>query len=172
MVKLRWVEIKMSDKAKIARSSQVRSPQLGDQGLERSAVLSGGIQETMIDLLEGYLPEWVRMPMLRLLLYAWFFEWFLSSIGLIFFSTAFLTVCVVIMGGNLRSATPATHSLITAVHCIWFLISRLHHHSTSPVQWTAVALCGTLKTSGVGNMLLFEMDGGGDRHLLQAILTW
>ena len=123
-------------------------------------MLSGGIQENMIDLPEGYPPEWVGMLMLMPLLHAWSFGWFLCSIGLIFISTVFLTVCV-IMGGNLRSMTPATHSLITAVRCIWFLISRLRRRLTSPVQWTAIVRYSTLATSGVGSMLLFRTDKGG-----------
>ena len=55
----------------------------------------------MIDLPGGYPPEWVRLLMLRLLLYAWSLRWFLCSIGLIFFSATFLVVCDVIMGRNL-----------------------------------------------------------------------
>ena len=112
----------MSDEAKIAttkawqgvKCSQARSLKLDDPGLERSEVLPGGIQENMIDLLGGYLPGWVRVLLLRPLLYAWSFGWFLCPSGLICFAAVFLTVCVGIMGGNLCSVMPATHSLFTA----------------------------------------------------------
>ena len=109
----------------------------------------------MTDLPEGHPPEWVGLLMLRPLLCEWSLGWFLCSIGLIFFSTTFLAACVGIVGGNLRTATPATHSthsLITATRCIWSLIPRLRRLSTSPVQWTALGLCGTLATSGVSQV--------------------
>ena len=50
--------------------------------------------------------KWVGQLILRPLLYAWSFGWFLCSIGLIYFSATFLVVCVGIMGGNLRTAAP------------------------------------------------------------------
>ena len=69
-------------------------------------MLSGGIQENMIDLPVDYPPDWVGMSLLGPLLYAWSFEWLTLTIGLMFGSAVFLTVCVGIMGGSLRSAPP------------------------------------------------------------------
>ena len=107
-------------------------------------MLSGGIQENMIDLPVDYPPDWVGMSLLGPLLYAWSFARLTLTIGLIFGSTVFLTVSTGIMGGSLRSATPATHSLVSAVRCIWLLISRLRRRcKTSPVQWTAIVFCST-----------------------------
>ena len=107
-------------------------------------MLSGGIQENMIDLPVDYPPDWVGMSLLGPLLYAWSFARLTLTIGLIFGSTVFLTVSTGIMGGSLRSATPATHSLVSAVRCIWLLISRLRRRcKTSQVQWTAIVFCST-----------------------------
>ena len=114
----------------------------------------------MIDLPGGYPPEWIGVLLLRPLMYAWSFGWFLFSIGLISFSAIFLIVSVGIMGGNLRSAAPASYSLYTATRFIWFLISRLRRLPTTPVQWAALVSCGTLVSSGVSSLTLLEVDGG------------
>ena len=129
----------------------------------------------MIDLPEGYPPEWAGVLLLGPLRFAWSLHmlgWFVMSIGLILLSTVFLAVSVGIMGGSFRSATLATHPFVSAARCIWLLISRLRHrYRTSPVQWTALVFCSTLATSGVSNLLLLRMDEGGDGHLPQAMLT-